>query len=79
MKKTLCVIAMAALAAATLLAADYDRFLKASDGEVIGVLELGKQKLQLTGTIKEVTWTATNGKAVKMQWDGHKLKTEELP
>ena len=70
MKLTLICTAIAALAAVTLLAADYDRFLKAADGEVIGVLELGKQKLQLTGTVKEITWTANNGKTVRLKWDG---------
>ena len=73
MKKRWIVTTIAALAAATLLAADYDRFLKAADGEVIGVLELGKQKLQLSGTIKEITWTATNGQSATFQWDGKNL------
>ncbi len=71
------VVSGAAVACSALLAADFDRFLKASDGEVIGVLQIGKEKLSITGTIKEVTWTGTNGVAIVLKWDGKTLTQEK--
>lgn len=77
-KKLWSVLCGAAVGCSALLAADFDRFLKASDGEVIGILMLGKEKLSITGTIKQVTWTGTNGVAIVLKWDGKAL-TQETP
>lgn len=61
---------LAALGSISLLAADVDMFLKRSDGEVIGILATNKTSVALTGTIKEVTWTANNGFTRVFRWDG---------
>lgn len=70
LKSKLLMATALAVACSVLLAADVDMFLKRSDGEVIGILAANKTTIAITGTIKEVTWTANNGVTRVFRWDG---------
>ena len=59
-----------------LFAQDVDKFFKASDGEIIGILSLGKKTLSITGTVKRVIWTGINGETIILEYDGFKLKSD---
>jgi len=69
-QKLTIILTLAAVGSICLLAADVDMFLKRSDGEVIGILATNKTTIAITGTIKEVTWTANNGVTRVFRWDG---------
>jgi hypothetical protein len=78
LKKLLITAAMAAVGSSVLFAAQFDTFLKLSDGLVIGVVGTNKTSMSVSSDIKEIIWVAANGNAVKLTWDGNKLTSETI-
>jgi hypothetical protein len=85
MRKAITIKAIAIIASLILLIAGIyaqniyvDKIFQASDGEVIGILFFGKDTLSITGTIKTVIWTGTNGKVIRLGYDGIELKSDSL-
>ena len=59
-----------------MIAGWFNKFLRASDGEIVGILarcELGKKHLSVSGTIEEITWTGKNGASITLRFDGTTL------
>lgn len=50
-----------------------DKFLRASDGEIVGILALGKKALSVSGTIEQITWTGKHGASITLHFDGTNL------
>ena len=74
MKRLSIIIGAAFLVACTLLfAQDVDKFLRASDGEIVGILALGKRSMSVSGTIEQITWTGKHGASITLRFDGTNL------
>lgn len=75
-KKICAVLVSLIILLSGLFAQDVDKFLKASDSEIIGILSLGKKTLSITGTVDTLIWTGENGETITLKYDGIELKSK---